>query len=268
MDKHALEYYIPYSKKDSQGHFHRVIDLNTDQKISWSEASKLSPHLGKGWYELSHLSNQDRVDFTKEFWLSKLPYHSMLDEFLNKFFSGIDDIAVFLTQRTYDDKFEAEMIYSLSGNSGFYRGYAPAKENEIIALQKVFTDYILPSDYLAFLQVHNGFAKLTDTGITKSSEMENSYQEFQRMLEKEFPLSTSSGDPVNPKSLIPFYKSFGMEFYQCFWGEWYPEQEMGTVYYSSTTKTILTSKKQDDFVETMAFKTFTDWLMFYLEKIT
>lgn len=267
MDQHALEYYSAYSNKGLHGHFHCVIDLNTDKKISWKEATKLAPKLCKGWFELSHLLIQDRIEFTKEFWLSKISYHPMLNECLNKFFSGIDDIAVFLTQRTFDEDFHAEMVYSLANNSGFYRGCSPAKENDIIALQKVFPNYILPSDYLAFLQIHDGFAKLTDTGITKSEDMKKSYYEFQTMLEKEYPLSTSTGDSVNPNSLIPFYKSFGMDFYQCFWGEWYPEQEMGNVYYSSTTKTILTSTKQDDFVETMAFKTFTDWLLFYMEKI-
>lgn len=267
MDKHSLEYFSSYSDHASHGHFHHVIPLHHDKKLSWAEASQLCPPLCKGWYELAHLPVQDRIDFTHEFWLTKFPYHPTINEALDKFFSGIDDIAIYLTQKKYDDPFEAVMVYSLSDNSGFFHGACSAKESDIIALQKVFPNYILPLDYLSFLQIHNGFAKLTDTGITKSTEMEMSYNEFQKMVEKEFPLSTTSGQPVNPRSLIPFYKSFGMSFYQCFWGEWYPDQEMGNVYYSSSTKTISNSTRQDDFVETMAFNTFADWLMFYLEKI-
>jgi hypothetical protein len=71
----------------------------------------------------------------------------------------------------------------------------------------------------------------------------------------------------HPKSLIPFYESFGQPFFQCFWGDWYPDQEMGNVYYSNATKKILVSNKKDDCLETMAFETFTDWLVFYLEKL-
>jgi len=267
MDEHALDYYSVYSDKSSHGNFHDVIVIEDKPQLKWSEVSKLAPRLCKGWFELAHLPIQDRIEFIREFWLAKLSYNPLLNESLEKFFAGVDDIAIILTQQKFDDPYDAQLVYSLADNSGFFHGCCPAKEQDIIALQKVFPDYILPSDYLAFLQIHNGFAKLTDTGITKSSDMNASYIEFQKMLEKEYPLSTSKGEPVNPKSLIPFYKSFGMSFYQCFWGEWYPNQQMGNVYYSSSTKTILNSTRNEDFVETMAFETFTDWLMFYLEKI-
>jgi hypothetical protein len=58
-----------------------------------------------------------------------------------------------------------------------------------------------------------------------------------------------------------------MPFYQCFWAEWYPEQEMGNVYYSGESKTISDVFGSFSSSETMAFTTFTDWLMFYLERI-
>ncbi len=267
MDRHAKEYYSFYSDGSPHGHFHRVIELNEDPMIDWPEASKMAPSLSRGWYELAQLPVQDRIEFTREFWLTKLPYHPQLNEFLIKFFSGIDDIGIFLTQQKYEDPFEVSFVYSLIENGGFFHGGAPATEQEIIALQKVFPDYILPSDYLAFLQIHNGFAKLTDTGITKSFEMSEAYSNFQKLLEKEYPITTAKGATVNPHALIPFYQSFGMSFFQCFWGDWYPDHEMGNVYYSSLTKTISDCTKTDDCVETMAFVTFTEWLMFYLEKI-
>lgn len=268
MDHHALEYYSIYSEKAPHGHFHRVIALHEEPIIDWDEASELSPCLCRGWYELSRLSTEDRIEFTRDFWMTKIPYHPHLQEFLFKFFSTLDDIGVYLTQQKFDDPFEAHLVYSLAENSGFYHGEAPADEREIIDLQKDFTGYILPVDYLAFLQIHNGFAKLTDTGLTRSTAMKDSYDAFQSMLtEDQVPVTTLKGAQVDPKALIPFYESFGLPFFQCFWGEWYPDQEMGNVYYSGLSKTISACVQADDCLETMAFETFTDWLMFYLEKI-
>lgn len=267
MDQHAIEYYTAYSENAPHGHFHEVIALHDDPSVDWLTASELSPCLCRGWYELARLPVQDRIEFTRDFWLTKLPYHPLLSAFLVKFFASLDDVGVFLTQQKYDDPFEAHLVYSLADNSGFYHGEAPADETEIIDLQKDFPDYILPADYLAFLQIHNGFAKLTDTGITRSTAMKDSYEAFQNMLEGLEQLTTLKGGSVNPKALIPFYESFGLPFFQCFWGEWYPEQEMGNVYYSGLTKTISACVHADDCVETMAFETFIDWLMFYLEKL-
>lgn len=126
---------------------------------------------------------------------------------------------------------------------------------------------MLPPDYLAFLQIHDGFAKLNDTGIFRSSMMRYAYEQFQQMLSEEEEITTSLGKPVNPVTLIPFYQSYEQPFFQCFWGEWYPEQEMGNVYYSGAAKTIFTCVNPSDCIETMAFETFSDWLIFYLEKI-
>lgn len=268
MDLHAIEYYTPYSDQSPHSHFHAVIPLHDNPFLDWSEASQLAPQLSRGWYELSQLSVRDRIEFTRDFWLTKLPYHPELNEFLMKFFASLDDIGIFLIQQKYEDPFYVHFVYSLADNSGFFHGGCPATEKEIINLQKDFTNYILPVDYLAFLEIHNGFAKLTDTGIIPSVKMKESYEAFQNMLqEEEEPISTTHGTPVNPTSLIPFYESFGMPFFQCFWGEWYPEQEMGNVYYSSLTRKICTCDKKDESAETMAFEMFTDWLMFYLEKI-
>ncbi len=268
MDLHAVEYYSAYSEPGPHGHFHRVIPLHDEPLIDWQEASEIAPKLCRGWYELAQLPVEDRIEFTREFWLAKLPYRPHLNEFLMKFFASLDDIGVFLTQQKYEDPFDVHLVYSLSGNSGFFHGAAPASDAEIINLQKDFPNYILPADYLAFLQIHNGFAKLTDTGMMPSTKMKESYESFQKLMEEgPEPITTTAGHSVDPMSLIPFYESFGMPFFQCFWGEWYPDQEMGNVYYSALTRTISSCKKKGDDVETMAFETFTDWLMFYLEKI-
>lgn len=268
MDLHALEFYSAYSDSSPHGHFHQVVPLHDIPIMSWEEASELAPSLCRGWYELSRLPVQDRIDFTRDFWLAKLPYCPLFDEFLSKFFTGVDDIGIFLTQKTFEDPFEVNLVYSLAENSGFFRSQVPATEEEIINLQKDFPNYILPADYLAFLQIHNGFAKLTDTGITPSHKMKEGYEMFQKILsEGQEPLTTTAGATVNPLSLIPFYESFGMPFFQCFWGEWYPDQEMGNVYISVDSPKISICTKKKDCAETLAFQTFIDWLVFYLEKI-
>lgn len=266
MDSHALEYYSAYSDKNVHGHFHKVIPLHEDKHLSWKRAKELSPTLAKGWFELAHLSIEDRIQFVHDFWLSQLPYNPHLRKALDKFFLLLDDIGIFLTQDRNDDPYKPQMIYSFADNSGFFHGYPSASDDEILALQKEFTGFILPPDYFTFLQIHNGFAKLTDSGILKSTEVKPTYLAFQEMLANEEEIK-SSQMIVNPKSLIPFYKSFDMPFFQCFWGEWGPENEMGNVYYSGITKTISDCTKADRNVETMAFETFTDWLIFYLEKI-
>jgi len=267
MDQHALEHYQSFSESFPHAHYHRVIAMHEEPVVDWEETSQLAPHLCRGWFELARLPKQDRLEFIRDFWYTKFNSHPEFSNFLMKFFKNVDDIGVFLTQQCHEDIFEVQLVYSLSDNSGFFCGNPPIKENEIITLQKVFPDYILPADYLDFLRIHDGFAKFTDTGIKKSIQMEESYQELQTVLIKGEPLRTTSGIAVNPKSLIPFYKSFNTPFFQCFCGEWYPDQEMGNVHYSQITHTISDFTKQSDSIETMAFDTFTDWLMFYLEKI-
>ena len=268
MDMHAIEYYSAYSEQAPHGHFHRVIPLHDEPLLDWRQAVQLAPTLSRGWYELAQLPTQDRIDFTRDFWLTKLPYQAHLAESITKFFASLDDVGVYLTQQKYQDPFQPHLVYSLTDNSGFFHGESPATDEEIIDLQKEFPNYILPVDYLAFLQIHNGFAKLTDTGVTPSIKMKEGHEAFQKILTEGLePISTAEGAIVNPASLIPFYESFGMPFFQCFWGDWYPEQEMGNVYYSVLARTISTCKKKGDCDETMAFETFVDWLMFYLEKI-
>lgn len=268
MDHHIKEYYSQFHDETPRGNFHRVIPLHEEKNYSWEEVTKLIPNMSKGWFELAHLDVKDRIDFTRDFWLSKLPYHPKLDAFIMHFFESLDDIGIFMTQRTFDDPFEAHMVYGLKRDECFFRGALPATESELTTLREEFPEVIFPADYLAFLQIHNGFAKTTDvTGITPISEMAHTCGDFQALVLEEGILTTAKGTSVDPKKLIPFYVSFGMPFYQCFWAEWYPEQEMGNVYYSDLTKTISNVECSDPSAEGMAFPTFLDWLMFYMEQI-
>lgn len=268
MDLHALEYFSAYAEPGPRGHFHKVTALHEDPLLDWTQVSRMVPGICRGWYELARLNVKDRIEFTRDFWLAKLPYQPDVHQFFMKFFDSLDDVGVFLTQKMSEEPFVAHLVYSLADNNGFFHGCSPAKEEDLVDLQKEFTDYILPNDYLSFLQIHNGFAKLTDTGVFPSTKIKERFDLFQKILrEGDVPITTMKGVPLNPASLIPFYESFGMPFFQCFWGEWYPEQEMGNVYYSCEERKISTCESKEQCGETLAFQTFMGWLMFYLEKI-
>lgn len=269
MDEHVRDFFCEYSGNSGRGNFYKVIALHDAADVDWETISRVAPSLPKGWFELCQLPKKTRIQFSLDFWISKIPYHPFIDQALSSFFGNLDDIGVFLTKKRIDEPYKAQMVYSLTNNRGFYRGEACASDEDISRLQKLFPEYILPEDYLAFLQIHNGFCKTTDfTGITSTFEMRERLSDFHVLLESLGVLTTMSGRVVNPNALIPFYESFGMPYYQCFWGEWHPEQEMGNVYYSAADNTISDPLENDTASsEQMAFPTFTDWLIFYLEQI-
>lgn len=268
MDHHLKDFYRQFSDDAPRSNFHSVIPLHKSPDLSWKAIKDKVPDLCRGWFELSHLSTPDRIEFSRDFWLAKLPYRQGLDESLNRFFASLDDIGIFLVQKKFDDPFESQLVYSIKDNGGYFKGALPALEKNLQDLQKVFSSNILPNDYFAFLQIHNGFCKATDcTGVIASSKVPETYTALQALMQQGGPVITSRDKAVDPKTLIPFYKSFGMPFYQCFWSEWYPDQEMGNVYYSGDTQTISDVFSGVSSSEMMAFPTFTDWLMFYLERV-
>lgn len=268
MDYHFKEYFHEFSEDTPSGNFHKVIALHETNDFSWEELTKQAPNLPRPWWELAQLSKEDRKEFLQEFWESKMVYHPDLGEFLESFFSGVDDVGIILTQKKYDDPYEAQIVYSLEGDSGFFRGAPPASESDILEVQSDFPSWILPADFLAFLQIHNGFCKTTDsTGLLGTKNLLSSYEEFQETFNDIDIIYTKNKLPVNHKQLIPFYRSFGMPDYQCFWAEWYPENEMGVVYYSGVTRTVSDISDGGTTVEHLCFPTFTDWLIFYLEPL-
>jgi len=268
MDRHINDFYHQASENASQGNFHEVIALHESPQISWHEITNKIPQLTRGWYELAHLSPKDRIEFTRDFWLSKFPYRAGLDVFLTRFFSSLDDIGVFITQKKFADPYEAHLVYSIKGDSGFFRGSLPVTEINLRAMQAQFPDHLFPQDYVAFLQIHDGFCKATDcTGIIPSIGILEGSKTLQMLIQKFDPLVNSQGITIDPSTLIPFYESFGMPFYQCFWADWYPEEEMGNVYYSGESNTISDVFEMIPSSESMAFPTYTDWLMFYLERV-
>lgn len=266
MDSHVLEYFKESSGKDpAPGTYHRVIPLHAETDLLFDDLKALMPTLNRGWYELSRLSVEDRIEFTRDFWMSRLPYHPELAPFLMRFFSNLDDIGIFLTQRVYQQPFEAHMVYSLKGDEGFFQGNMPISDEELIHLTQQFPTLIFPADYSAFLRIHNGFAKQDDIGIVPAERLHALREHLKAHLEGT--LLASKGVPVDPAGLIPFYESDELGTYQCFWDDWYPDQEMGNVYLSEISGTISDTTDSKRASETMAFPTFLDWLMFYLERV-
>lgn len=267
MDRHVKEFFS-CSDKSPQGHYRKVIVLHDAPDADFEHIAQNLPYECRGWMELAQLPIPDRIELVKEFWLCKMRQHPRLIKFLMSFFDTIDDIGIYITQLGPDDPLDCHMVYSLPNDSGFYRGKLPASDQDVFLIQERFSEWVLPSDYIAFLQVHDGFAKSTDcTGLTSSKKLISSYESFQTYLEQQDPIYTTKGRLVDGKTLIPFYESYGMPFYQCFWGEWHPEDEMGNVYFSSQTHTIIDPESNVGNAEQMAFATFADWLVFYLERI-
>lgn len=272
MDQQFNAFFHEFSGESPLGNYHKVIALG-QSPLTWEEVKEKAPGICKGWFELSHLEKEARLEFTEQFWESKLCLFPKFCHFLENFFKDIDDIGVCLTQKTFDQPFEPQLIYTLKGNVGYFRGHPPAKDEDIELLNAQFPGTTFPQDYIAFMQVHNGFHKSTDiTGITPLERMRESYESFQGYFEKNDILFTKSQVMIDPSRLIPFYTSFGMPFFQCFYMDWYPEQEMGNVYCSINTKTVSdTTETADSWAnaqgESLSFPYFYEWLKFYLEKI-
>ncbi len=251
-------------------HFHKVVALHEERDLEWEALSGQIPLLSRGWFELSRLPKEDRIEFTREFWLAKLPFispnESHLEERLYTFFESLEDIEIFATQAKENQPFEVHMIYGLKENVGFFHGEPPIKESGLESLAKQFAHVNLPPDYIAFLQIHDGFSKYTDTGLIKSRDMARTFQHFQHLLAEEL-LVRPDGQVIDPSSLIPFYESFGLHCYQCFYADWYPDEEIGNIYFSEPDRTMSNFLDRNRLSENLAFSTFLGWLVFYLEDI-
>jgi hypothetical protein len=267
MSEHVHDFFI---EDGPEKHFHKVIALHESPRLEWEDLKKLIPLLPRGWYELSRLPVEDRIEFTYEYWQSKLPFIASesvhLEKRLSEFFGSLEEIGIYATQAKADGPFDIHMVYALKNNVGFFQGSPPASEEMLDNLIKRFGHIIFPPDYLAFLRIHDGFSKYTDTGLIKSRDMGQVYQRLQHLLVEEI-LVTPDGQVINPENLIPFYESFGLHCYQCFNTEWYPEEEMGNLYFSENDRSLSNFRDRQNLEENLAFPTFLGWLIFYLEDV-
>ncbi len=263
MNPSVYEYY--HKEKENGESFYDVIFFDSSSPLSWEEIQNITPDFPRGWFELCQLQLKDRIDFIQEYWKSVLPYVPHIDKFLSSFFSLVEDIAVFLTKREKEDLYEVELVYSMKSDY-FFRAKAPCNEEDISLLNNQFNN-ALPKDFLSFLRIHNGFAKKNDTGIIPIESIPAAYRHLvEEEAFSEKPI-TCKGKPIQPSSLIPFYQCYGRNVYQCFYIDWYPSSEMGNVNYSGSDHTISDYHYLNHLTEQMAFVSFIDWFMFYLEEI-
>ncbi len=243
----------------SNGLFSEVLFFSQD-RISWEETKKKIPEFPKGWYELSCLNDPDRIEFTKEYWLKVLPFVPKAHPKIIRFFQGLDDVGIYAFLPKNQEKWQLEFIYSLKNEACFFRGGLFAREGSIQALNQQL-QHVLPKDYLAFFQIHNGFARHNDIGILHLEQVIPCQKQLERILldsQKRYTPSII----YERDSLIPFYECFGLHSFQCFFKEWYPTSEIGNVYFSGVDYTISKVVKAE---EDLAFESFSKWLAFYLE---
>ena len=253
---------VEEGKKDV--HFRDVIFLNERSDWSWEETSENAPTLPKPWFELSRLSASDRIEFVSDLWLERLPYHPKCYAELENFFARLDDIGIVLHKQSEEEVFTVEMLYSLSDNSTFFRGLPPCKEEEWSQWISQIP-YDLPRDFRAFCHIHHGFGKLSELGVLKLDEI---VEERRRMIHSILEASSIlrvGGQLIDPHLLIPFFESFGLASYQCFYADWYPASEMGNIYLSGIDYTVSDITDTRAWTEHLAFPTFLEWLVHYLE---
>jgi hypothetical protein len=253
-----------YRAKEKEESLFRTVMFLSECPDSWDDVSRKSGGLPRGWFELCRLPSDDRIEFVRDFWLNLLPYHPSFHLFLTEFFERLDDVGVVLTQAGEQAPLAVEMIYSLRDNSTFFRGLPPCTESELNELKNSIAA-ALPHDYLAFLRIHNGFGKLSDMGFMRSSQIAGAQKRLQDQFLWEERSLKMGNRTMDPSALIPFYESYGLGSYQCFYNEWYPGSEMGNVYLSGIDYTISDYRDRKEWADQMAFPTFLDWLVFYLE---
>lgn len=267
MNSHVLRFYRKFADEQTPIQlYHEVIGLHDAPDLQWEEVLEKAPALPKGWYELSRLQPADRVEFTRDFWLATLPFFPKTHSFLSDFFDALDDIGVYVTQLQSDSPYECEVVYSLKDNSCFYRGTPPCSDDDIEQLALEF-DGMLPEDYLSFLKIHDGFSKHSDTGMIRTRDLQAVRQRIREELEKTAHEISTWASHLDPSDLIPFYESFGQSSYQCFLVEWTPLRQVGNVYYSPGEKILSDIRDHKALQENLAFPTFLDWLIFYLESV-
>lgn len=230
----------------SLDHFHKVIALHEERGLKWELFSQAVPLCPRGWFELSQLPNSDRIEFTASYWLSKLPFainsSIELEKQLTAFFSSVEEIGIFATQDVKGAFYDIHMVYSLKEGKDFFHGSPPAPREQISLFIQQFSHMAFPADYLAFLEIHDGFDRYFDEGVVKLRDLAKTYHRFQRLF------STSGSH------LIPFYAAEEAGYFQCFC----PAMEMSNLQVSEE------NAKRGHYDEATIFSSFSHWLFHYL----
>lgn len=248
----------------AKGSFEEVRFLCEEKEFSWEEAKRMQTDLPRGWFELSRLELEDRIEFTKEFWLGALSFEPKAHAFLVDFFTQLSGLDLVLVREKGGDVFEAVMVYSVGDNSTFFRGKAPATERDVEELEMEI-GVVLPRDYKVFMQMHNGFGKLSDLGILPLDEVPSARRKVMDLLLKGTNLIKSGEKRVDVGSLIPFFEIDGLSSFQCFYHDWYPGSEVGNVFFSGIDETVSDLSDSHSWTENLAFPTFLKWLAYYVQ---
>lgn len=238
--------------------FEEVIFLTEGKKRPcWKESIALDPKLPKGWYELSQLSKEDRIDFTKQYWLKILPYQPSLYKGIERFFRTVDDVIPLLV---LDGKWSSRLVYSIKEDSTFFCGSPPMEEKELTQKESDF--HFLPSTWKQFFRIHNGFGKLLEPGILPIEKIRTAKDKL--ILIALQSILHAGNRWIDPEDLWPFFEVSGLQSYHCFLTHWFPQGEMGTVYFSGIDYTIsdVTSLRPQ---EVGAYPRFGDFLLAFLE---
>jgi hypothetical protein len=261
MNNCVLEYF----QKNSKSKLEDVIFLDDNLTLSFEELKKLASNFPRAWYELSKLNIDDRIEFTCEYILKTLPYSPKVYQKIYDFFLNIEDITVVFSKKT-NENYIAELVYSMKNDSTFFRGLPPLDNESIAFINRKFNE-ILPQDYLNFLKIHRGFSKNFDTGIIDAENLYFVTSEMISLIETQNKIITCNNEKIDPKDLIFFYQSFGKLDFQCFYTKWYLMSDIGNVYFSFSDSSVSNYIDKNASLENMAFFTFLDWLIFYLEMI-
>lgn len=246
--------------------FEEVLILSEGPERKWGDVERLVPGMPRGWFELSRVPSEDRIEFTRSFWLKRLPFNPKAHEAITEFFGSLDDVSVILSKKK--ESWSPQLVYSFMDNSCFFRGLSPASEEQIVEL-KGELDFPFPADWIAFTKIHNGFGKLSELNLLKVEDIPGARRKVMEMVLKA-PQAVKSGDAaIDAGCLVPFFEASGLSSFQCFFADWYPGNEMGNVYFSGIDYTVSDVRRRDAQRETWsdsgAFPTFLEWLASYLE---
>jgi len=243
-------------------HVAEVLILSEMEKAQWDELEKMVPTLSRAWFELSRIVREDRILFTRDFWLDTIPYQPSVQSSIHHFFHSLDDVAVLVAK--IEGIWQPQLVYSLQDNSCFFRGLPPAPMDSFLELQEEL-DFAIPQDWRTFCTIHNGFGKLSELGLLKVEEVMPAKRRLMKAI-YDADVEVKSGDRwIDPDALIPFYEAFGLHSFQCFYVDWYPEDEMGNVYFSGIDYTISNTHIPSEWNDNGAFCNFSQWLVSYLE---
>ncbi len=244
--------------------FCEVRILSEEPNCSWEEVNEIAFDCPRGWYELSRVLPQDRIEFTRDFWLDRIPYHPSAHPAFFEFFEGLDDVAVVMVRRREEEPMDVELVYSLADNRSFFRGKPPIHEMEM-AECKAELNVNLPRDYLSFLKIHNGFGKLSEMGLLEMQDIPDARRRLIDLVLKSENELKSGDNVVDPGALIPFYEALGLSSFQCFYSDWYPGSEMGNVYFSGIDEMLSDVSQKRAWIENLAFPTFSEWLGYFVQ---